>query len=960
MMRYERMWRVLAVLAALVAAPAAAQDAGAPDRPVCVFPAAPHGGLDATCRIAAALLNRGWDERTLAVEPGSGEDLGATRFRAVTEPPLRGDANQLTAFSTGTLRNLAAGAVAAADGRPLDLDDVRWVARIGTDHGAVFVAEASPWANLPALVDALRADPRDVTFGGSGDRGDMDFAKVHRLVGYVVDPDRAEGVRNAVEWRDFASGGEAMAALVEGEIDVYVGDLAEWTRFAHRDDMRVLAVLARNRLPPPFAHHPTAWEQGVAMEWSITRGLYLPPDVPETSYRWWVDAFDAAFTAADRKAYYRELAHDNGLRPDGIAGEAVRTAVDNEIASWRTRLADANPEARADYVDVLLAGLRNVELWTQILAYLLGGFIVAAAASRQFAEPTFKVAAQDGGLIWPVPPRYTTPRLTYTGWLVVFVGLALIVFVLLVQALPQPGSELTGVDPWMKAYPPLVAAALLAGAAPVVPGAQAILREFRDFCHRSASIPDSAQGRYAALRDGVETISAGDVVHARRLVGEGVLAPQDFHDRRNRPAWRLAQALHLIAAAKRLGESGGGRYAQTLARPELRLAELEKEALVIGRTVRPDDGERRFEPATVDRIERLYDGALQLLVCLVHACERNEADIARRLTGVGFNAGVATVGIRFALTPIAFVGIGMFVVTMCTSLVLWWTVEPEGLARPANARNAALVLWLLLWVPAVVVFVWRQAASETWWPFRMPWDPRNLRPLTLMTIVGLGAGVAVMGGVELLGILGDDQPWQQRMLFAFLGSVVAGAAAFALDEPLGETAGVRGWHMARFVLVTTALLVIVTFMGMFLFEGRPPLREDLFVYAFVGSVGLVLGAGLWVVAGASTQLLGVEDAIDYALVRNVARRLEEVSNVPLSELDRPAVRALAPRAVALTARPVQTYLARHGVLTAEGDLSEAGARRFEALLHRAYGLALCDPPRRDDVAGVGMRVVAGG
>jgi len=955
-----RALRLLALVATLVLTAAGAAAQPAPTPPACIFPAAPDGGMDSTCRIAAELLNQVWTDRTLTVRQGARADLGVARLREVNAGAASMDGGAVTAFSSGTLRTLAGGGISGADGRPLGVDDARWVASLGSDHGAVFVARDAPWRNLSELGDALRSRPGELRFGGSGDRGDMDYAKLHRFVGHVA-PDRADAVRSAVGWRAFASGGEAMAAVVTGEIDVYMGEIAEWTSFADKAELRVLAVLARARLPAPFATLPTSYEQGVPMAWLVMRGVYLPPNVSEADYRWWVGAFRSAFASPS----FARLAHAHGLRADGLVGRALRTEVAAEIDDWKTRLADTDPQAHA-----WLAALpRTLDTWLQILAYALGAFIVANTAARLFAEPSFPVAETDGGAIWPVPPRYTTPRLTYTAWLTIFVGIALILFVLLEQVLRREGTGEVGVDRWMNAYPPLVAAALMAGAVPVLPVAQTLLRQFRDFCHRRASIPDSAKGRYTALGHGVERIAPVEARRAAALVDDGVLTPADFEDAGRGPATRLAQALHLIAAAGRLAETGGTRYAQTLARPELRLAELRREAAAIGREVRPAaaGGERRFETATVERIERLYAGALQLIVCLVHACERGDQAIARRLTEVGFNAGVATVGIRFSLTPIAFVGIVMFFAIPLASFALFWGMKGLGYALPAeiqgpeNARNTALVLWLLLWLPAAVVFVCRGAASETWWPFRLPWERRALTPLTLMPLAGLLAGTAVMAGVELAGILGPDPNWQRRLVFGFLGAAVGLAAAFALDEPVGQRAGVRGWHMVLFTLGVPAMLVVVTFMLMLHFENRLPTGEDLFVYALVASVGLVLGAGLWIVAAASTELLGVDDATDYALVKLVGSRLEELAGVPLGELEAAAWRRLAPDAVADSDRRLRRHLVREGLVNGDDTLTDAGERRFADALRRAYGHT--GGRRRDgelEPSGSGMRVVTNG
>ncbi len=577
--------------------------------------------------------------------------------------------------------------------------------------------------------------------------------------------------------------------------------------------------------------------------------------------------------------------------------------------------------------------------WPYFVAYALGVLIVLGFGALHFDRPTFVLADKpDGRVIWPVPPRFTTPRLTYTIWMAVYLGMVLLVFVLMERALARMDlSELFGEAwSWIRHYPPVAAAVLLAGFAPAVPGTQQLLRGIRDFCHRSASIPDHAKGRYTALRAGVDHVSPGDRRRARELVRDGVVADDDFDLPAHRPEARFAQALHLLAAAMHKAGTRGSRYAQTVRRPELRLRELQDEARAIADAIRPDaDSERRFGGAIGERIEALYAGALQFVVCVVHGCERSEAGIARCLGDLGFAASVAAVGIRFSLTPIVLVGAVLTLVLFFFGLVLWLVMPTDAIRQPVNSVRAVAVLWGLLFVPTLLVFALRSAAAETWWPFRMAWEPRPLLPLLVAILVGAAGGVGVMGVVELIGILGDDKSFLDRLPFAAIGPVVALAAAFALDEPLGIDGARRRRDGLVFAVVLVVGLCMVTFIGLLLFFGRPSL-DHLHYYVLVAVPGLLVGGLVWFVAGRSASFLGVRDAVEYALVKELGDQLAELSDVAPHELDGPALRHFGSLALVRTDLSLQRFLEEAGLATPAGALTTEGAARLQEVLGRAH------------------------
>jgi putative tricarboxylic transport membrane protein len=299
----------------------------APQNPECIAPAAPGGGFDLTCRLTTRVLQEtgivGPAIRTQNMPGG----IGAVAINHINAQ-RRADPNVIVAVSTGSWVLLAQGRF----GRWTE-NDVRWIGAIGADYGVIAVRRDSRFQTLGDLVNQLRADPASVPMGAGGAVGSQDWHKaalVARAAG--VDPRRMRYV-------PFEGGGQSMAALLGGHIQVFPGDASEVRGQLEAGEIRLLATLSANRLPGAFANVPTAREQGVEVEWPIVRGFYGPPGMPDAAYNYWVDAlrrlhahpswpeqrnaqglFEFNLVGADyeqlakrRTAEFRALARDVGL-----------------------------------------------------------------------------------------------------------------------------------------------------------------------------------------------------------------------------------------------------------------------------------------------------------------------------------------------------------------------------------------------------------------------------------------------------------------------------------------------------------------------------------------------------------------------------------------------------------------------------------------------------------------------
>jgi putative tricarboxylic transport membrane protein len=295
-----------------------------PAKPECIAPAKPGGGFDLTCKLAQSGLQDGnflSDPMRVSYMPGG---IGAVAYNAiVAQRPDEG--GTIVAFSGGSLLNLAQQKFGK-----YGVNDVRWLAAVGADFGMIAVKSDSPYKTLNELVDALKADPTSVVFGAGGTIGSQDWMK-SALVARAADVDYRK-----MRYVAFEGGGESLTALLGGHIHAYSGDVAEIVPHLETGKIRVLAVLADDRLPGVVADLPTAKEQGFDISWPIVRGFYVGPQVSDADYNWWVDTFNKMLNTPE----FDKLRTERGLFPFNKTGAELDAFVKERVSSFESLAAD--------------------------------------------------------------------------------------------------------------------------------------------------------------------------------------------------------------------------------------------------------------------------------------------------------------------------------------------------------------------------------------------------------------------------------------------------------------------------------------------------------------------------------------------------------------------------------------------------------------------------------------------
>ena len=305
------------VMAALATATLAAQGHAA-DYTI-MAPAAPGGGWDQTARTMQAVLQEAGISENVQVQnvPGAGGTIGLAQF-----------VNQ----SNGNPEALIVGGYVMVgailtNASPVDLTMVTPIARLTGESVAIVVPAASDIQTMDDLVAKLKADPGAVSWGG-GSAGGADHitaALIAKAVG--VDPTK-------VNYIAFSGGGEALAAILGGQVTVGVSGLGEFASQIDAGALRLLAVSTAERVPGVDA--PTLTEAGVDVALQNWRMVAAAPGITDEQKA----AISADIEKMATSEQWQKALADRGWVDTYLAGDDFTQQLAADIEATQAILTD--------------------------------------------------------------------------------------------------------------------------------------------------------------------------------------------------------------------------------------------------------------------------------------------------------------------------------------------------------------------------------------------------------------------------------------------------------------------------------------------------------------------------------------------------------------------------------------------------------------------------------------------
>jgi len=279
---------VIAGLALACGAQPASAQTWKPEKPVEIVIGTTAGGpQDRTGRLIQKLLQ---EQKlvpapiTIVNKPGGGGAIGLAYLAQHA-----GDGHYLMVNSMTLFTNHLTGRT------PLAYTDFTPIAVIGAEYVGVAVLAESPIKTGRDLADRLKKDPAalSVSIGTAfGNATHISFALAMKAAGVDI-----RKMKTVV----FNSGGDAMTALLGGHVDAMSSAPSTLLQHIKSGRVRMLAVVAPQRLAGDFSAIPTWKELGIDATFELWRGLAGPKGMSRAQVQFWDDALGKMVRTAEWK-----------------------------------------------------------------------------------------------------------------------------------------------------------------------------------------------------------------------------------------------------------------------------------------------------------------------------------------------------------------------------------------------------------------------------------------------------------------------------------------------------------------------------------------------------------------------------------------------------------------------------------------------------------------------------------
>jgi putative tricarboxylic transport membrane protein len=313
-MRRDTFLKSLAALAAAGSLPLSVQ---ASANLKMMIPANPGGGWDGTGRALGKALQEAGVASAVTFENkgGAGGAIGLAQFFNAS----KGDGNAMMVMGAVML-----GAI-IRNKPPVSVTQVTPLARLTTEYNVFVLPANSPYKSMAEVVAQMKKDPGSIKWGGgsAGSTEHIAIAMIARDAG--IDPTK-------INYVPFRGGGEAVAAIIGGNVSVGGSGYSEFQPYIESGKMKAIAMTSGAR--QKGIEVPTLKEQGIKVEIGNWRGVYGAAGISDAQKKALVDMI----TRATKTKAWAEALEKNNWTPAFLAGKAFEDFVDNDFASLRVTM----------------------------------------------------------------------------------------------------------------------------------------------------------------------------------------------------------------------------------------------------------------------------------------------------------------------------------------------------------------------------------------------------------------------------------------------------------------------------------------------------------------------------------------------------------------------------------------------------------------------------------------------
>jgi putative tricarboxylic transport membrane protein len=279
-----------------------------------MIPANPGGGWDGTGRALGKALTEAkvFDAVQFENKGGAAGAIGLAQY----VNSAKGDGNSLIMMGAVMLGGIITGKP------PVNITQCTPIARLTSEFNVFVVPANSPFKNMKDVAEAMKKDPGSVKVGG-GSRGSTEHIAASMMARAIgVDPKK-------VNYVPFRGGGEAVAAVIGGNVSLGGSGYSEFAEHIKSGKMRAIGVTSEKRLKGIDV--PTLKEQSIDVVLGNWRGVYGGPGITPAQQ---ADLIKAVVSATKTKFWQEEL-EKNAWTSAVLTGKEFGEFVDADFANLR-------------------------------------------------------------------------------------------------------------------------------------------------------------------------------------------------------------------------------------------------------------------------------------------------------------------------------------------------------------------------------------------------------------------------------------------------------------------------------------------------------------------------------------------------------------------------------------------------------------------------------------------------
>ncbi|MHB8909103.1 MAG: Bug family tripartite tricarboxylate transporter substrate binding protein [Syntrophales bacterium] len=286
-----------------------------PSKPITmVAPAAPGGGSDVLARtIAQIVTSEKLAPQPMVVQniPGGGQAIALTQVAQ-----QKGNTHMLVVANPASV----AGLLVAGKGAP-SIKDLTMIAQLALDEQFIVVKSDSRFKTIQDVIAESKKKENSISISGSDQADRVCSRQFEKLAGIKM------------RYTPFNSGGEQMAALLGGHVDLQWANPPEFISQYDAKLVRPL-VIAQDKRIAQFKDVPTFKEIGVNLVFKFFRGVIAPPGVPPEVVAYYENMMKKMI---ETKAWKENYLAKNMLSPAWqTSREFTKTISDSEVVFAET------------------------------------------------------------------------------------------------------------------------------------------------------------------------------------------------------------------------------------------------------------------------------------------------------------------------------------------------------------------------------------------------------------------------------------------------------------------------------------------------------------------------------------------------------------------------------------------------------------------------------------------------